>query len=431
MPILYLVSLGCSKNQVDSEAMLGQLLPRGFRLCAQPEEADILIVNTCGFIEAAREESLSVVRELSQNKHKGQKLIVCGCLTHVADDRMRSSILDVDQWLSIRDEQNIFEILTAWFDSDSTAAPLPRIRISPPHYAYMRVADGCDHRCSFCAIPGIRGQYVSRPVDSILDETVRLAEEGVVELNIIAQDTSGYGKDLFPQKTLSELLRRICRIDGIQWIRLQYLYPATLTDELLAVMAAEEKICSYIDLPLQHISNPILRHMKRPGEKSTRRLLETIRRYLPDCALRTAMITGYPLETETAFRELYDFIAEEYFDHLGVFEYSHEAGTAAFELTDCIPVEEKRRRRDELMRLQQGISLRKNLKQVGETVLVLIDQTAGKKAVGRRRADAPEVDDSVHVRNAGSLPPGSIVPVRITRAEPYDLYGTVETGLFE
>jgi ribosomal protein S12 methylthiotransferase len=427
MPTLYLVSLGCSKNQVDSEALLGLLLPRGYSLCAEPEQADVLLVNTCAFIEPAREEAYEVISELINRKAGSGKLVVCGCLVNRADDTLKKTFPGVDAWVQIKDERNIFELVSAWFPVESDSSPVPRIRISPPHYAYLRIADGCNHRCSFCAIPAIRGGYTSLPVTDIVGEAARLVGEGVVELNVIAQDTSGYGRDLDSGQRLPELLDALCTIDGIQWIRLQYLYPATITDQLLDVMTRREKICRYVDLPLQHIADEVLKHMQRPGRAYTRELLGRIQERLPGVTMRTSMIVGYPAETTEHFEELKAFIAEGHFHHLGVFEYSHEEDTPAFSTSDRVPPGEKQRRREELMLVQQQVSFEKNQQAVGESTVVLLDECPGPgTAVGRRPGDAPDVDNLVHVTGAEGLPPGSIVPVRITRAEPYDLYGHAE-----
>jgi len=425
MAALYLISLGCAKNQVDTEMMLGLLLPRGCALCGRPEEADVLLVNTCAFIEPAREESIDAILELAHNKNDGQKLIVCGCLPERYSSELRSEIPEVDEWLNIKDERRVFEIIAGWFPGCvASSPPAPRIRISPGHYAYLRVADGCDHVCSFCAIPAIRGQYRSLPVDEILREAQRLADEGVVELNLIAQDTSSYARDLTTKTAAADLLRRLCHVEGIRWIRLQYLYPASVTNELLDVIAAEEKVCKYIDIPLQHISDKVLRHMRRPGRESVVRLVDTIHDRVPGAVLRTSLIVGYPVEGEREFDELREFVASARFHHLGVFEYSREEGTEAYAAGDPVPSDEKKRRARVIMELQQGISHEWNLSRVGSKLPVLIDDVdADGVARGRTRGDAPEVDGLVHIDNAEALEPGDIVPVNVTRAEPYDIFG--------
>jgi len=296
------------------------------------------------------------------------------------------------------------ELINLWFPGSISLEEktVKRILVNPPHYAYLRIADGCDHLCSFCAIPGIRGSFSSLAFKDVVSETQRLAEEGVKEIDVIAQDTSSYGKEI--KSSLPELLKKLVKVDEIDWIRLQYLYPASVTDELLNIIAGEEKICKYIDMPIQHISEKILKSMKRPGRKFTLNLLSKIKEKIPDAGFRTAVIVGYPGESQTEFNELYDFIADFKFNHLGAFEYSNK-----------------------IMKLQQKISLNRNKEFVGKTVKVIIDEIneAG-EAIGRRNIDAPEVDNIVHIQNAGERFPGDIISVIINKAEPYDLHGELK-----
>ncbi len=423
---IFVSSLGCAKNQVDTEEMLGLILPRGCSLCSEPEEADLFIVNTCGFIDSAKEESIQAILELANLKSNHQKLVVCGCLSQRYRKQLKTEIPEVDEWLAINEKSRISDLINLWFPGclSSKEKKANRILITPPHYAYLRIADGCNHLCSFCAIPGIRGNFSSLKINDIITETQRLSDDGVKEINVIAQDTSSYGKDI--KKSLPELLRKLVKIDRIDWIRLQYLYPASVTDELINIIAGEEKLLKYIDMPIQHISQKILKSMKRPGEKFSRNLLSKIKNKIPDVGFRTAVIVGYPEETQTEFEELYEFIAEFKFNHLGVFEYSREEGTSAFPLGNPVPVKEKEFRKDKIMKLQQKISFSKNKEFIGKTVPVLIDKIneAG-VTIGRRQIDAPEVDNIVHVSKVANQKPGDIVPIKITKAEPYDLYGEI------
>jgi ribosomal protein S12 methylthiotransferase len=296
--------------------------------------------------------------------------------------------------------------------------------MTPRHSAYLRIADGCDHHCAFCTIPAIRGRFASVPFQTLLDDARRMVAEGVREVNLIAQDTSGYGRDLRPRRSLAELLAALCALRGLAWIRVQYLYPASVTDELLAVIAREPAICPYIDMPLQHINDELLRRMRRPGRAFTERVLASIHARLPGATLRTTFIVGYPGETAAAFRELCVFVQTAAFQHVGVFSYSAEPGTPAGAAPDTLGARVKQRRRATILRLQQRIAYRHNCAHIGTVVPVIIDRSAPGGMLGRRRADAPDVDTCVHVRGARRLC-GQIVPVRITRAEPYDLYGQV------
>ena len=426
MPALYVVNLGCAKNQVDLEYMLGQLLPRRFTLAARPEQADVLLVNTCAFIEAATAESCAVIRELAAAKRAHQRLLVSGCLPQRYGETLAADIPAVDRWVPLRDEARIFEIIAEWHPA-APALPVDgsRSRISPRHYAYLRIADGCNHACSFCTIPAIRGRMRSVPPDALLREAQQLADEGVIELNLIAQDTSGYGSDLSAGQRLAALLSRLCGINGIEWIRLQYLYPATLGADLLAVIAAEPKLCKYIDVPLQHIADTVLRSMRRPGRDATERLLAAIAATVPGVTLRTTLIVGYPLEGDAEFDQLAALVRSGRFQRLGVFEYSREQGTPAYGLGDPVAPEEKRRRRHELMALQQRVSLAHNQRMVGATVPVIVDEVDRRgRARGRTQGDAPDVDNAVQIARAAAHRPGAVIPVTITRAAAYDLHGT-------
>jgi ribosomal protein S12 methylthiotransferase len=428
MPRVFVVSLGCAKNQVDTEAMLGYLLPRGCTLTKSPRTAHLLLVNTCAFIRAAETESWDHIRALAAQKRPGQRLIVCGCLPA----RYTAAALQlegVDAWLGVRAAADVARHVQRWFVLPPAPEPTPdRIRITPRHYAYLRIADGCHHRCAYCTIPRIRGAFASRPLRGLLAEAQRLADSGVRELNLIAQDTTSYGSDLRPRRSLAELVERLCTVTGIDWVRVQYLYPSAAVAELCDLMATEPKVCRYFDMPLQHIADSLLRSMRRPRRAATERLLARIRDRLGDPCLRTTFIVGYPGETAAEFSELLAFVRETRFQHVGVFAYSSEAGTPAYRLGDPVPTRVKTRRRNQLLRVQQGITLARNQAYVGTVMPVLIDRVCGTIAEGRRAADAPDVDNCVHVRGA-CRQLGKIVPVRITRAAPYDLFGRIEPRL--
>ncbi len=417
---IYVVSLGCAKNQVDTERMLGALLSDGSEICAAPEEADLMLVNTCAFIAEARDEASAVIIELVSKKRADQKLIVTGCfVNYYGEAILKGRQMEVDAWLPVANEAVITEVVNKLFKTKkSVDIPYgPRIRITPPHYGFLRIADGCDHKCAFCSIPRLRGPMAEEPVEALVEEAKKMAAEGVVELNVIAQDTSAY-------KKLPKLLEKLCAIDDLYWIRLQYLYPATMSDELIDVIAGEEKICKYIDLPLQHVNEDVLKAMRRPTHAFTEKLLDKILDKIPDVTLRTTFITGFPGETKEAFEELEAFVKKGLFHHLGVFAYSLEEATPAFPLGDPVPQEVKEGRADILMRAQKEISLKKNRSYIGKTIPVIIDRKEKDRGFGRRTADAPDVDNEVTIRNAKKIPVGSIVPVKITGAASYDVTGT-------
>lgn len=417
---IYVVSLGCAKNQVDTERMLGALLSDGSEICAAPEEADLMLVNTCAFIAEARDEASAVIIELVSKKRADQKLIVTGCfVNYYGEAILKGRQMEVDAWLPVANEAVITEVVNKLFKTKkSVDIPYgPRIRITPPHYGFLRIADGCDHKCAFCSIPRLRGPMAEEPVEALVEEAKEMAAEGVVELNVIAQDTSAY-------KKLPKLLEKLCKIDDLYWIRLQYLYPATMSDELIDVIAGEEKICKYIDLPLQHVNEDVLKAMRRPTHAFTEKLLDKILDKIPDVTLRTTFITGFPGETKEAFEELEAFVKKGLFHHLGVFAYSLEEATPAFPLGDPVPQEVKEGRADILMRAQKEISLKKNRSYIGKTIPVIIDRKEKDRGFGRRTADAPDVDNEVTIRNAKKIPVGSIVPVKITGAASYDVTGT-------
>ncbi len=440
------VSLGCAKNQVDSEVMLGALSRAGFELIREEEQADVLIVNTCGFIDRAKQESIDTIIELGDYKKTGRcrVLIATGCLTERYREELLRELPELDAIVGTGDFPQIAGLCRKLLSDRNghaagpvqwTGSPTflygpetPRLRIGPRHSAYIKVSEGCHRTCSFCIIPGIRGTLQSRPVESILEEARRLADEGVKEINLIAQDMSGFGIDTGRRGELIRLLEKLARVRDIRWIRLLYLYPHRFPAGLIELMASEEKICNYIDLPLQHIDDEMLRRMNRGGDgREIRNLLDRIRKHLPDAVLRTTFIVGFPGETEKQFGPLLDFVKEIRFDRVGVFTYSPEEGTTAFPLGDPVAADTKERRRERLMRLQSRIALEKNTALIGSVREVLVDGVSSETELlleGRWGGQAPEIDGKVYM-NEGTAAPGEMVPVEVTQAAPYDLVGRV------
>jgi ribosomal protein S12 methylthiotransferase len=444
----YLLSLGCAKNTVDAAGM-AQLLDRaGYAGVREPGQADVLIVNTCGFIDPARQESLEALRDLVSDKRPGQVLVAAGCLSQFWGERLAEAVPGLDGVIGTRRWMDIVPLVKRLHDRCNRChrghgAPLYHLpeeactvgrdergtlcAAVQGGSAYLKIADGCRRRCAFCAIPLIKGTAISRPPERILDEVRRLAAGGLRELVLIAQDTTDYGYDLGMRDGLAWLLKQIVAVapqPQIDWVRLMYTYPGAITPHLIAVMAQHAQILPYIDIPLQHAHPATLRRMRRPTNvEGVYRMLDALRQAMPEVALRTTFIVGYPGETEQAFQALYDFVAEVAFDRLGVFTYSHEPGTPAAELPDPVPEALKQERRERLMALQQEISLAKNQTFVGQILDVLIEGQTAELSVGRSYRDAPEVDGLVLIE--GYAPPGEIVPVRITDALEYDLRGTL------
>jgi ribosomal protein S12 methylthiotransferase len=436
----HLVSLGCAKNSVDSESMSVLLQREGFQSSQEPDQADILIVNTCGFIEPARQESYKVLRELAEKKKPGQLLIAAGCLTQrygievaqkvegidaILGTRHWMDIARVIQTLRVRLTRQTFCHLPDEPSIGGKVAGIPRYAIQGAS-AYLKIADGCRRPCAFCAIPLIKGTAVSRPMKSILDEARDLQAQGIRELILIAQDTTDYGHDLGMKNGLARLLEALVReVPAVDWIRVLYMYPGYVTDELIEVMSGQPQIVHYLDLPLQHSHAGVLKRMKRPTNIHwVRRTIDKIRRRIPDLTFRTTFIVGHPGETEEAFQDLLDFVAEMRFDWVGVFKYSLERGTPGEGLGDPISREKKNERRERLMLLQQEISFEKNRSFIGKRLKVLVEGSAEGVSIGRSYRDAPEVDGMVLIE--GEVPPGEMVTVRITAAMPYDLSGVVE-----
>ncbi|HIY27995.1 MAG TPA: 30S ribosomal protein S12 methylthiotransferase RimO [Firmicutes bacterium] len=433
-----MVSLGCAKNQVDGEVLMASLKNAGYELCDDAALADVAIVNTCGFIESAKAESIEEILELVTLKKEGRikKIVVTGCLSERYQEQIRKEIPEVDAAVGIGANGEIAEIIgqvmageTPEVFPDKEKMPLcgDRELSTPSYFAYLKIAEGCDNRCTYCAIPLIRGGYRSRSMESIVEEAEKLAAGGAKELIVIAQDTSRYGLDLYGELKLPELLRRLCAIDGVRWIRLLYCYPDTITDELLDVMASEEKIVKYIDLPLQHASGRVLRAMNRRGDReSLTQLIAHMREKIPGLILRTTLITGFPGETEEDFAELSQFVQDVRFDRLGCFAYSQEEGTPAAELPDQVEEDVKNHRAEIIMEQQMEIMQQKGEAMIGKAVTVLTEgfDRYAECYFGRTVADSPDIDGKVFFTAAGNKPYfGQFVKVRIDDCIDCDLTG--------
>lgn len=426
------VTMGCSKNRVDSEHLLMQLSAAGYGISPEEEEledagVDILIINTCGFILDAKEESVQAILEAVDAKKRGviSRLYVMGCLSQRYRSELPSEIPEVDGWFGAFSIDPLLQELSV---RRNPALDTRRWLTTPGHYAYLKISEGCDRQCSYCAIPGIRGKHVSVPQEQLLDEAAALADQGVRELIVIAQDTTFYGLDLYGQRRLGSLLEKLSGIEGIEWIRLLYSYPASFPEDVLEIMASSPKMCRYLDIPLQHSADPVLKAMRRSIDADgTRRLVERIRKAVPDIALRTTMMVGHPGEGEKEFEDLLSFVSEYRFERLGAFAYSEEEGTwGAQNLKDTVPEAVKQERLDDLMELQAGISLKYNESRIGSIERVLVDSCDPVENTfsGRTSRESPEVDGEVNVTCNGKLPvPGTFAEVRITGADEYDLTG--------
>ena len=426
MKKINVITLGCSKNTVDSEHLMARLAAAGYEVVFDSEraDADTVVINTCGFIGDAKRESIETILAAAAAKQAGRvkHLFVIGCLSERYADELRAEIPEVDDYLGARDWSGIIAALGAESRDDLATE---RMLTTPDHYAYLKISEGCNWLCGYCAIPLIRGRHVSVPIETVLEEARRLAARGVRELMVIAQDTTYYGIDLYGRRRLADLLTELCRIDGIEWVRLHYAYPASFPDEVIDTMAREPKICKYLDIPFQHISDRMLSAMKRRHTKAEAMdLIRRLRERIPDIALRTTLLVGYPTETEADVAELEEFVREARFDRLGVFPYSEEEGTYSAEnLPDDVPDEEKQRRADRIMALQERVSLENNLARVGRVMRVVVDSRQGDYYVARSEYDSPEVDQEILIPAAGRrLLRGRFYDVRITGAEDYDLY---------
>jgi len=420
------VTLGCSKNLVDSEHLMAQLRDNRFEVVYDSNDTDVdaVVVNTCGFIGDAKEESIDTILGFARAKEEGliDHLFVMGCLAERYKKDLRKEIPEVDEYFGVNDLASVVRILGGRYRDELAGE---RMLTTPGHYAYLKISEGCNWGCGYCAIPLIRGRHVSVPMEELEAEARALAAKGVRELIVIAQDTTYYGLDLYGERKLGELLRRLCRIEGLRWIRLHYAYPAHFPDEVIEAMRDEEKICEYLDIPFQHISDAQLRSMRRGLDRAqTYALIEKLRQKVPGIALRTTLLVGYPGESEADFAELLEFVEKVRFERLGVFPYSEEEGTYSAEhLADDVPEEVKRRRADAVMALQNRISHENNLRRVGRTEEAVVDRREGRFLVGRTRYDSPEVDTEILIETDEKLAPGTFLRVNITEADDYDLYG--------
>jgi ribosomal protein S12 methylthiotransferase len=438
-----IVSLGCARNLVDSEVMAGVLRRAEYEVVSEAAEADIVLVNTCSFIDAAKEESIDAILEVAKLKEEGRlrTLVVAGCLPQRYADDLARELPEVDLFIGTGEVPRIAEILKSHRPNKKrlyVGLPsylydhaTPRLRATASHTAFVKVSEGCDHKCAFCIIPELRGPHRSRAIDSVVNEATTLARDGVKEINLIAQDLSAYGRDRRDGTTLYGLLRELDTVPGVEWIRLLYAYPNFLDDALLDLIRESRKICKYIDIPFQHVSRRILTRMRRGKSGSAvREAIAKLRGAIPGITLRTSMIVGFPGETEEDFRELLDFVEEAEFERLGVFKYSTEEGTTAALMERQIPEDVKERRWQELMELQAEISRKKNEALIGTVSRVIIESLDGGSGMhlGRTQAHAPEVDGAVYVTDKGDIRPGDFVNVKITQAQDYDLIGEITHG---
>lgn len=426
MKKINIITLGCSKNTVDSEHLAAQLAAMNYKVVFDSDrtDADVVVINTCGFIGDAKQESIDTILRAAMLKQAGkiEELFVVGCLSQRYADELRPELPEVDDFFGVNDWADIVARLGAKWQREQE---VERELSTPSHYAYLKIAEGCNWMCGYCAIPLIRGRHRSVPMEDILTEAERLARKGVKELMVIAQDTTYYGLDLYGRRRLAELLEQLCRIDGIEWIRLHYAYPTEFPDDVIEVMSREKKICRYLDIPFQHISDNQLAAMKRRHTKEDAyRLVRKLRDAIPDIALRTTLLVGYPGESESDFEELQQFVKDCRFERLGVFAYSEEEGTySATRLTDDVPADVKQSRVDRIMRLQERISLESNARRIGQYMRVIIDRKEGEFYVGRSEYDSPEVDQEIIIDSCGRrLYRGRFYDVHITDCEDYDLY---------
>lgn len=424
-----MVTLGCSKNIVDSEVLMGQLRANDFEVnheSTKKNESNIVIINTCGFIDNAKQESIDTILHYAREKEKGniEKLIVTGCLSERYKPELQKEIPDVDAFFGTRDLPQLLKTLGADYKHELVGE---RLLTTPKHFAYLKISEGCDRPCSFCAIPLMRGNHISKPIEELVAEAKMLAAKGTKELLLIAQDSTYYGLDIYKERRLAELMHRLSDVEGIEWIRLHYAFPMGFPVEVLDVMRERENICNYIDIPLQHISDSQLKSMRRGTTKAkTIQLLDTIRTKVPGIAIRTTMIAGYPGETENDHEQLLEFIQGTKFDRLGVFAYSHEENTHAYKLTDDVSEKVKQQRVEAVMQVQQNISYDINQQKISKTFKVLFDRKEGNYFIGRTESDSPEVDNEVLIdARKHYVRVGDFANVKINKAEEFDLYGEV------
>lgn len=421
------VTLGCSKNIFDSEVLMSQLKANKFEVEHESarKDSEIVIINTCGFIDNAKQESIDTILDFVEAKKRGQvdKVYVTGCLSQRYGTELEQEIPDVDAFFGTRQLPNLLKTLNADYKKELVGE---RILTTPSHFAYFKIAEGCDRPCSFCAIPLMRGKHVSTPIEELVANAKQLAKQGTKELILIAQDLTYYGLDLYKERKLAELLRQLSDVEGIEWIRLHYAFPTGFPMDVLDVMREKENICNYIDIPLQHISNNMLKSMRRGTTmEKTNALIKNFREKMPDIAIRTTLIAGYPGETDEDFRQMEDWVKEMRFDRLGIFTYSHEENTHAYNMEDDVPEEVKQDRANRIMDIQSDISFQLNQQKVGKTFKVLFDRVEGGYFVGRTEFDSPEVDNEVLVPVSDYVRIGDFAQVKINRAEHFDLFGEV------
>ena len=426
-----IVTLGCSKNLVDSEVLLTQLRGNGIDAVheSKTDDASVVVINTCGFIDNAKQESIDTILRYVDAKEEGivDKVYVTGCLSQRYKDDLEKEIPEVDAWFGTRDLSRMLKVFKANYKQELVGE---RILTNPSHYAYLKISEGCDRPCSFCAIPIMRGGHISRPMEELVLEARNLAKNGTKELLLIAQDSTYYGLDLYKKRNLADLLRNLSDVEGIEWIRLHYAFPTGFPMDALEVMAERSNICKYIDIPLQHASTRMLQVMRRGTTRDkTEALLQTIREKVPGIAIRTTMIAGHPTESQQDFEEMMDFVEKSRFDRLGIFSYSHEENTHSYSLPDDVPAEIKQQRLEDVMALQEGISLELNAQKIGKTFKVLVDRKEGGNFIGRTEHDSPEVDNEVIIESPGDyLRLGDFVNVFITGATEFDLTGRAVQG---
>jgi len=419
--VINVITLGCSKNLHDSEVLMGQLQANGKEVVHE-KEGEIVVVNTCGFIDNAKQESIDTILDAVRAKERGdiEKVFVTGCLSERYMSDLEVEIPDVDRYFGTRDLPLLLKALGADYKKELVGE---RLVTTPQHYAYLKIAEGCDRPCSFCAIPLMRGKHISKPIEDLVIETEKLATKGVVELILIAQDLTYYGLDIYKKRNLAELITRLSEVEGIAWIRLHYLYPSGFPEDVLSVIADNDKVCNYIDIPLQHISDAVLKSMRRGTTmKKTNALLANMRATVPDMAIRSTLIVGYPGETEEDFATLLAWVKSQRFERLGVFTYSHEENTHAFALEDDVDHEVKLTRQEAIMNAQRDISLERNQSLVGQRMICLVDRQEGELTICRSQHDSPDVDNEIHLQSGDiHLKSGSSVEVEIVGASDYDL----------
>lgn len=421
-----MITLGCSKNLYDSEVIMGQLKANGKNVAHEVEEGNIVVINTCGFIDNAKEESINTILQYAEAKKKGEidQLFVTGCLSERYKSDLEKEIPDVDQYFGTRDLPLLLKALGADYKHELVGE---RLTTTPRHYAYLKISEGCDRTCSFCAIPLMRGKHISKPIENLVEEARKLAKNGTKELILIAQDLTFYGLDIYKERRLGDLLKALVKVEGIEWIRLHYAFPTGFPQDVLEIMNQEPKICNYLDIPLQHISDSILKSMHRgTSYEKTNQLLAQFRKKVPDIVIRTTLITGYPGETEEDFALLKQWVKNQRFDRLGCFTYSHEENTLAYQLVDDVPHDIKKDRAAEIMALQGEISKELNQAKIGQTYRCIFDRKEGNYFVGRTEFDSPDVDNEVLVHAENTyISPGEFRQVQITDADEFDLFGVL------